>query len=409
MPTTQWSTFGKIQGWTERTVVRSDTGDSELLTKGGGGVGAVIDTLKSTVRTPDFRRLKRLGTLPNNPMEYLRKTNGSIGVIGRSTSESHTSSDGGFYRDTYQFYSWDCSAFGQYPDYGNLQNRFALDVKMITKMKGEQWNAPVFVAEAGKTADMVLVAASKLHKSYRALRKGNFNEFFTVLGAEPPKSQRARRRFNTKYGKDPVNTAASTMLEYSWGWVPLLSDVESAAKLLAQTVVDLRNTGMSVRGRTIQVDKSTGDDSAPIGPVIVKYIWEQTRTSTLRGTYSFIPKPGTLPAALGLANPAVVLWELIPLSCVADWFLPVSDYLETLDAYHYSDFKSYTVGVKTENVRTYSSPSNLFPKFETSVIHVRAIPQGGPPNPSFTDAKFKFDLDLRKMALAASLLAIFRK
>lgn len=35
---------------------------------------------------------------------------------------------------------------------------------------------------------------------------------------------------------------------------------------------------------------------------------------------------------LGLANPAEVVWELVPFSFVLDWFLPVGDWLSTLDA-----------------------------------------------------------------------------
>ena len=35
--------------------------------------------------------------------------------------------------------------------------------------------------------------------------------------------------------------------------------------------------------------------------------------------------------AMGLTNPAAVVWELMPLSFVGDWILPVSSYLEALN------------------------------------------------------------------------------
>lgn len=35
---------------------------------------------------------------------------------------------------------------------------------------------------------------------------------------------------------------------------------------------------------------------------------------------------------IGLTNPLLLGWELIPFSFVADWFIQVGDYLETLDA-----------------------------------------------------------------------------
>lgn len=39
-----------------------------------------------------------------------------------------------------------------------------------------------------------------------------------------------------------------------------------------------------------------------------------------------------IPAALGLTNPASVAWELVPFSFVVDWFAPVGDWLNALDA-----------------------------------------------------------------------------
>ena len=34
---------------------------------------------------------------------------------------------------------------------------------------------------------------------------------------------------------------------------------------------------------------------------------------------------------LGLADPATVVWELIPYSFVVDWFIPIGSYLENLN------------------------------------------------------------------------------
>lgn len=38
-----------------------------------------------------------------------------------------------------------------------------------------------------------------------------------------------------------------------------------------------------------------------------------------------------VPKLLGFTNPAAVLWEATPFSFVVDWFLPIGDYLKTLD------------------------------------------------------------------------------
>jgi hypothetical protein len=36
--------------------------------------------------------------------------------------------------------------------------------------------------------------------------------------------------------------------------------------------------------------------------------------------------------SLGLTNPALVAWELVPFSFVVDWALPIGDWLSSLDA-----------------------------------------------------------------------------
>jgi hypothetical protein len=37
-------------------------------------------------------------------------------------------------------------------------------------------------------------------------------------------------------------------------------------------------------------------------------------------------------ASLGITNPLLVAWELVPFSFVVDWFLPIGNYLESLDS-----------------------------------------------------------------------------
>jgi hypothetical protein len=54
-------------------------------------------------------------------------------------------------------------------------------------------------------------------------------------------------------------------------------------------------------------------------------------------------------SALGLTNPALVGWELVPFSFVVDWFTPIGSWLESLTA-----FEGYNVVAKSLSY-TYSS------------------------------------------------------
>lgn len=50
---------------------------------------------------------------------------------------------------------------------------------------------------------------------------------------------------------------------------------------------------------------------------------------------------------LGITNPALIAWELLPWSFVADWFVPVGDYLSLLDATLGWDFQGGSFSAKT--------------------------------------------------------------
>lgn len=53
-------------------------------------------------------------------------------------------------------------------------------------------------------------------------------------------------------------------------------------------------------------------------------------------------------AQTGIDNPALLAWELLPYSFVVDWFLPVGNYLESLNAFSGFSFVSGWVSYRTE-------------------------------------------------------------
>jgi len=189
--------------------------------------------------------------------------------------------------------------------------------KNLLKLRDQKINVAVSMAELSKTAEGVTVFATKLLKSYRAFRRGDFKRSLTEMGLS------TRRR-----GKD----AASTWLELQYGILPLMGDIKGGYDELTR---ETRRHAQRIRCLSRLEKTSTvteegiefGSDNFSAG-VSFNFV--------SRGQLIFwyeVENPALLAASsVGLTNPAEVIWELTPWSFVIDWALPIGDYLGALTA-----------------------------------------------------------------------------
>lgn len=120
-----------------------------------------------------------------------------------------------------------------------------------------------------------------------------------------------------------------------------------------------------------------------------------------------------LPGRFGLLNPLEVIWELVPLSFVADWFLPIGDYLSALDAPFRFTHIGGTVGGRREIVRdwkkssepgaTKSSPTSG--SAITSALYLTRTPLSSVPTPSLAGFAFQPKLGVARTISGIALLS----
>jgi hypothetical protein len=192
-------------------------------------------------------------------------------------------------------------------------------VKVLGKMADAKTNLAVAYAEAHKTSNLILDTAKRILEAGRALKKGNLKGVARHLNISPSRVHK-------------------TWLEYKYGWMPLLMDVHGAAEFLAQQAITrkprFRVTAVTTRSREVS---ATVDEGA-VGGVPPNWMSKRvlTREMSVKSTlwcelssphYSELQQ-------LGLTNPALVAWELVPFSFVFDWFIQVGDYLTALSAFH---------------------------------------------------------------------------
>jgi len=211
-------------------------------------------------------------------------------------------------------------------------------IKALKKLKDQNVNLALAYAEKEKTAAMMLSTAKSLSGAVRAIKKGD------VKGA-----CRAVRVPNKGPSRIPTPKGADVpkrWLELQYGWKPLLSDVHGSARALADLVTsDPTSTRITVKGyaksKELAFESITGNFEYSI---FTKYF----KSCGVRLDYYPSSAQGLMQAsALGLTNPFDLAWELIPFSFMVDWFIPIGDVLNVMDAALPFDFLG---GYITENV-----------------------------------------------------------
>lgn len=205
-------------------------------------------------------------------------------------------------------------------------------VKLLDKIKSGRVNLAQVVAERSQTARLVGDTAIKIANSLRALKKGDIVSAARALGsAKPSRAVRRRTAKQFRVAGPTADFTSRSWLELQYGWKPLLTDVFGAAQALAELPYGASYNKVEAGSTFTTHSELSGialsTDSKLLGSGAVTY------TRTVRYGCSFSADPLGKPlAALGLTNPALIAWELLPFSFVVDWFLPVGNYISSLDA-----------------------------------------------------------------------------
>lgn len=221
--------------------------------------------------------------------------------------------------------------------YGKLEEQYDLG----------EFNSGVFLGELGESVDMLADRVKQFGKAVRAAKKGNFHQALKALRANGGKnalnskeSLRIARRAKLKatgfrdsmtnkkkrklpkdgQGIQDSQRVSSGWLELQYGWLPLLGDIFALSDHISN--ID------KPRKRRIFAQESI--PGVPTGTLNTagQYFWEgygKQSKSIIALITEDIP---SFAQALGLSDPELVAWELVPFSFVVDWFIPIGNYLQ---------------------------------------------------------------------------------
>lgn len=196
-----------------------------------------------------------------------------------------------------------------------------------------------------------------------ALRKGRVSDALSALGDHFGGGVKTRKkvlnrdrtnRLRQKNGEKPLSHAdyASSMwLELQFGWLPILEDIFNLIEIMNGSLNSEGNGVLAFNGYgevsstevsqllTNNLEMPEGESAVFSGKCTVRY--------TCNATYKVSNDLASVLSQLGLVNPLSVAWEVVPFSFVIDWFIPIGNWLDSLQADAGLELIQYTESHKT--------------------------------------------------------------
>lgn len=183
---------------------------------------------------------------------------------------------------------------------------------LASKWRQTDLSVGMYLSPEGKeSAEMVGETLMRIANSARSLKRGDFGGFVRGLNHLPRSSRRESLR------KFEQGDLSGSFLSAHLGWSPLLSDIYNLSDNIKPYEKGQRISG-----------GAKGSLPLSLNPPWFAHKWERKSKAEVRFMYEL--KPPTFAQRFGLDNPAMIAWELVPLSFVADYFLPIGAVIDSL-------------------------------------------------------------------------------
>lgn len=255
--------------------------------------------------------LYRTGVKRKKPAGYMSPTSFSVSKLVYQNVRGEHMERASQPNEGYYIYG----VMGPTPSYSvparSASRKQRAEVQALLALKDQKVNLGIAFATANQTAQLLGTAGRRIANVVESLRAAKKLDF--------------RRAANSA-----VRGIPKAMLENQYGWRPLLSDVKGS---LDKVKDDALNAGFMVTVRGEDTERFRGNQV--LYPGTVAQMRERSTSSAgCKVRLDYMPENPLLIqlSSLGLTNPALVAWDLVPYSFIVDWCLPIGDWLSTLDA-----------------------------------------------------------------------------
>lgn len=273
---------------------------------------------RQSLSTYRYAQAQDTGNLPENAFSYsLTRSHAFRGRLHRITSDYYAVES----LDEGQF----SSGFLPPPTLAvisavrrtNLDNE--VRQKVLARVRDSDVNLGVIWGEREQTLRLLTGSVKNLGKAYNMAKSGNYAGAAAVFaggasGQRPPPSARAG--------------VAQAWLELQYGWLPLMNDIfglcETMQKQVRHREYVVIRSKKGIYENTPQVAQS--------GYYTDKTVFDAKYESSVRIKMRCTNMLLKTAAEVGLTNPLLVAWELVPFSFVVDWALPIGSFLSQFDS-----------------------------------------------------------------------------
>lgn len=198
----------------------------------------------------------------------------------------------------------------------NQESRAIMEA--MSKVADGKVSLSMLAAEAKESFGLLASVAIPFLRVYQHLRRGQFAEAALLLERGKPKY----------WVRGAVRNWHDFYLAYKLGWSPLVSELYNLYELsrekgkVVEALVHGRRSILETSGRKSVIHNQGGTKFKCDSYAERRYVAAFTGKLDLLNLHAA--------SQVGVLNPLTVAWELVPLSFVLDWFLPIGQFLETL-------------------------------------------------------------------------------
>lgn len=225
---------------------------------------------------------------------------------------------------------WNVLQHGYYQNSGGVQAAGPnsadllnlIDSRLANKVRDNEFNLGITLAELPETIGFIASAVKRTAGAVKRAKRGDIKGAIKVLSGFKRHPRLANRNVPSV-----LDTVADNWLGYSLALRPLVADVENAAKFLEKDHSKERVLTVTTKvARDMKMSLGEEHEGA------FNHVGKWGGTVVLTGGYRYKVVNNTLHTLqnLGLTNPLTVAWEIVPLSFVVDWFLPVNHFIQNL-------------------------------------------------------------------------------
>lgn len=188
--------------------------------------------------------------------------------------------------------------------------------KLDNLWKNTDINLAMYLSPEGReSVTMTAESVGRIANAALDLKKGNLTGFFRNL-KQMPRSD--RRRVLKKYNQGDLS---GSFLAAHLGWEPLIKDAYSASEGFKPA---------PPKSTRIKASKGHSGNFYRRNPTPYTGTSFKGFAKGVTTIVATVDRPPTTSERFGMANPFMVAWELVPLSFVADYFLPISTTIQAL-------------------------------------------------------------------------------